>query len=236
MNTSLRFVEETHLGNLFLRSNTWKVHVLRRALNDLQRLMDGLPSQYDTVMDVGCGYGFSFEELGKRFSPRTLIGLDADPNLMSRAGESAKQSSVPVELIAGFAEKIPLENNSVDLVLCHQTFHHVVEQEKALEEFFRVLKPGGVLLFAESTKRYIHSWMIRLFFRHPMEVQKTADEYKTMLRATGFELPDERISLPFLWWSRPDLGFLEWIGMPVPQEREETLFNAVVVKPLGTPN
>lgn len=232
MSTSLQFVEETRLGNVFLRSNTWKVHVLRRALNDLQRFMDDMPKQYDTVLDVGCGYGFSFAELASRFSPKKIIGLDADPHLMERASTAAQQSSIPVDLVSGYAEKLPFENNSVDLLLCHQTFHHVVEQEQALQEFFRVLKPGGVLLFAESTKRYIHSWMIRLFFRHPMEVQKTADEYKTMLRASGFELPDDRISMPFLWWSRPDLGFLEWMGVPVPQEREETLFNAVVIKPV----
>jgi ubiquinone/menaquinone biosynthesis C-methylase UbiE len=62
-------------------------------------------------------------------------------------------------------------------VFCHQTFHHIVEQEAAMAEFFRVLKPGRVLLFAESTRRYIHSLPIRLLFRHPMEVQKTAEEY-----------------------------------------------------------
>jgi len=88
------------------------------------------------------------------------------------------------------------------------------------------------LLFAESTKRYIHSLQIRLLFRHPMDVQKTAEEYIGIIRNAGFDLPDERISLPFLWWSRPDCGFLEWIGFPVPNKREETLVNAVAIKPL----
>lgn len=93
------------------------------------------------------------------------------------------------------------------------------------------MKPGGLLLFAESTRRYIHSLPIRLLFRHPMEVQKTADEYISLIRATGFDLPPARISLPYLWWSRPDIGFLEWIGLPVPVQREETLVNAVAIKP-----
>lgn len=101
-----------------------------------------------------------------------------------------------------------------------------------MQEFFRVLKPGGVLLFAESTRRYIHSLPIRLLFRHPMEIQKTAAEYLGLLRGAGFDLPDERISMPYLWWSRPDLGALEWFGFKVPQKREETLVNAVAIKPL----
>jgi hypothetical protein len=51
------------------------------------------------------------------------------------------------------------------------------------------------------------------------------------LRAAGFEVRPDRIHTPYLWWSRPDLGFLEWIGLPVPAEREETLLNVVVRKP-----
>ena len=64
-----------------------------------------------------------------------------------------------------------------------------------------------------------------------MDVQRTAPEYIAMVRGAGFELPDSRVSLPYLWWSRPDLGFLEWIGRPLPADREETLVNAVAVKP-----
>lgn len=115
---------------------------------------------------------------------------------------------------------------------CHQTFHHLVEQEAALAEFLRVLKPGGVLLFAESTRRYIHSWIIRALFRHPMDVQRTAPEYLQMVRAAGFVVPETSISYPYLWWSRGDLGILErWFGIAPPAAREETLLNLVAIKP-----
>jgi len=127
-----------------------------------------------------------------------------------------------------------LEDNSVDLLFCHQTFHHLIEQEAAIQEFFRVLKPGGILLFAESTRRYIHSWMIRLLFRHPMEVQKTAEEYLALVRSAGFEVAPTAISYPYLWWSRNDLGLLERLLHIKPRtDREETLLNLVAVKPMA---
>jgi ubiquinone/menaquinone biosynthesis C-methylase UbiE len=107
-----------------------------------------------------------------------------------------------------------------------------VEQEAALQEFLRVLKPGGLLLFAESTREYIHSWIIRALFRHPMDVQRSAPEYLQMLRSAGFVVPDAQVSYPYLWWSRADLGILErWFGLQPRTDREETLLNLVAVKP-----
>jgi ubiquinone/menaquinone biosynthesis C-methylase UbiE len=228
---SLDFVPETRFGKWFLGTQTWNVHVLQRALNDLQRLMPACAPS-DTVLDVGSGFGFSLVQLAQRFSPAQIIALDADPDMPVQIQPELARCAAPVELLVGSAAAIPLPDNAVDIVYCHQTFHHLVHQEAAMHEFFRVLKPGGLLLFAESTKRYIYSPLIRLLFRHPMHVQKTAEEYISLIRAAGFDLPDERISLPYLWWSRPDVGMWEWLGFKVPATREETLVNAVAVKKL----
>jgi ubiquinone/menaquinone biosynthesis C-methylase UbiE len=231
MNSHTIFIEETRFGNWFLRSSTWKVHVLRRALNELKPYMPNNEERYARILDVGCGYGHSFAELAGRFAPELIVGLDADPAIEHRARAAADACAVPVRLHHANASATALPDNEFDMIFCHQTFHHIVDQEAAMAEFFRVLKPGGVLLFAESTRRYIHSLQIRLLFRHPMEVQKTAEEYVEIIRKSGFDLPDSRIGLPYLWWSRPDMGFLEWIGVSVPQKREETLVNAVAIKP-----
>jgi len=225
-------VPETAFGKWFLRTNTWTVHVLERALEDLQRITPGPRRSHAVVADVGCGYGRSLGKLHQRFAPQRLIGMDIDPEMLQASAAEAAALGIEAEFICCSSSNIALDDNSVDLLFCHQTFHHLIDQDKAIAEFFRVLKPGGVLLFAESTRRYIHSWIIRLLFRHPMDVQKTAPEYLAMVRAAGFDVPDSAVSYPFLWWSREDLGILESaLRIKPPAVREETLINLVARKP-----
>jgi ubiquinone/menaquinone biosynthesis C-methylase UbiE len=230
--TALPYVEETRFGKWFLRTETWRVHVLERAIADLVRLIPQRQASYGVVVDVGCGSGYSLPKLAQRFAPRELVGVDIDPQMLEAARAEAGRAGIQPRLVEASSTRMPLADASVDLLFCHQTFHHLVEQEAALAEFLRVLKPGGVLLFAESTRRYIHSWIIRALFRHPMEVQRTAPEYLQMLRTAGFEVPQGSVSYPYLWWSREDLGILErWFGVQPKKEREETLLNVVAVKP-----
>ncbi len=165
-----------------------------------------------------------------------MIGVDADPHSLELSGEEATRLDLDVELIGSDCATLNVPDASVDLLFCHQTFHHLVEQEKALAEFYRVLKPGGYLLFAESTEAYIDTWVIRWLFRHPMQVQKSAAQYLEMIRGQGFEFGEKNVSYPYLWWSRSkDFGLLERFGLRKPKpfgEREETLVNVVARKPL----
>jgi ubiquinone/menaquinone biosynthesis C-methylase UbiE len=225
-------VPETRFGKWFLRTETWTVHVLERAMQDLVRLIPQRRQSYPVVVDVGCGGGRSLKKLHERFAPDQLIAIDIDPAMLEVSAQAAASDAVPVTLIAGSSSRLPLQSNSVDLLFCHQTFHHLVEQEQAIQEFFRVLKPGGIMLFAESTRQYIESWIIMLLFRHPMEVQRTAAEYLQMVRAAGFTAPPQSISYPYLWWSRPDLGIMErWLRIAPAAGHEETLLNLVATKP-----
>jgi Methylase involved in ubiquinone/menaquinone biosynthesis len=183
-------------------------------------------------LDVGCGWGRSFKLLHERFKSSRMVGIDTDPHMLEASEAEIRRYGLSADLLLSSAARIPLSDASTDLILCHQTFHHLVYQEAALQEFFRVLKPGGVLLMAESTRRYIHSWIIRLLFHHDMDVQRTAEEYLAMIRDAGFRVDPGSISYPYLWWSRPDLGLLERaFDIQPPREREETLINLVAVRP-----
>jgi ubiquinone/menaquinone biosynthesis C-methylase UbiE len=226
-------VPESKFGKWFLHSNIWTNYVLEIAMEDLTKLLNDENKNYDVIADVGCGYGRSLKKLNDRFNPKKLIAMDIDPEMIDETKKEVKTAKLTnVDYVCCSSSMIELEDNSVDMLLCHQTFHHLIYQEQAISEFLRILKPGGVLLFAESTKRYIHSFIIKLLFRHPMKVQKTASEYLALVRDAGFSVADEKISYPFLWWSREDLAIKEnWFGIAPPTEREETLINLIAQKP-----
>ncbi|MDM3869841.1 class I SAM-dependent methyltransferase [Porticoccus sp. W117] len=225
------WVKESRFGVWFLGTDTWIVHVLTRALNNLESLYPLKEREFSVILDIGYGHGHSLKLLDERYSPNRLIGVDVDPKAEGRAKANIGHCRSQVETHLCDAAALPLPDQSVDMLFCHQTFHHLVDHERAIQEFYRVLKPGGVMLFAESCKRYIHSLMIRLLFRHPMDVQKTDDEYVALIRGAGFEVPEEQISRPYLWWSREDLGLFEKFGFKVPEDREETLINLVAMRP-----
>ncbi|MEP1383481.1 MAG: class I SAM-dependent methyltransferase [Paraglaciecola sp.] len=227
------WVRETKFGDWFLNTDTWLIHVLQRALNDLQTLIPAdKPKEFGTILDIGSGFGHSLVELDARFSPDTIISLDVDPDVINKADVNAKKCKSNIQFLVNNAAQIDLDDHSVDMVFCHQTFHHIVDQESAIKEIYRVLKPGGCLMFAESCRRYIHSMIIRVLFRHPMHVQKTDLEYLSLLEKTGFNIQEAQISRPFLWWSRADLGLWEALTGKIedPTSREETLINAVLYR------
>ena len=224
------WVRDTRFGAWLVTSDLWGRFVVRAALRQLVLLLGRRRRRYETILDVGCGGGGALPLLDRRFAPRTLVAVDPDPEMIARAGAAAARCRCRVELRVGQATRLDVPDDSLDMIFCHQTFHHVADPEGAAHEFHRVLKPGGVLLFSESCAPFIRSWPIRLLFRHPMQGQRLAEEYLALLRATGFAFTRENVSTPYPWWSRPDLGIGQWLGRPVPVHRAETVVNVAAFK------
>jgi ubiquinone/menaquinone biosynthesis C-methylase UbiE len=228
---SARFVQESRFGVWFIGTDIWANHVLKRAIEDLDRLISNRRPSYPVIADFGCGFGRAFKMLNDGFRPVQIMGIDFDPEMLARSRQEAERHSLTIDLRRVSSSSLPLADQSVDMVFCHQTFHHVVDQREVLSEFHRVLKHDGLLLFAESTRKYIHSRIIRLLFCHPLDNQWSAPEYLAMIGDAGFEIRPGSVSYPYLWWSRSDFALLENLfGVTPPADREETLVNLVAIR------
>jgi ubiquinone/menaquinone biosynthesis C-methylase UbiE len=192
------WVPETRIGTWFQSTGIWRQYVLAPALDALFELVGGEPAPR-RILDVGCGEGPALPILRDRFGPDVLVGVDIDPHMIRRAEPRAREAGATIRVAD--ASKLDLPDASFDWVLCHQTLHHVSDQEAALCELFRILAPGGVLLISESCRRFIAKAWVRLFFRHPMECQRSPDAYVEMVRRVGFRVDPGKIRHPTPGWA-----------------------------------
>jgi len=115
------------------------------------------------VLEVGIGSGLNLPFY--RHTVERVFGIDPSGSLLGRAFRAGKASAVPVELIEGSAEAVPLEDRTVDTVVTTWTLCSIPDAGRALAEMRRVLRPGGRLLFVEHGRAPdagVQSWQDRL--------------------------------------------------------------------------
>lgn len=207
------WVPETAFGKWFLSTNIWRKYVLELAVADLRRLGGEGVAGAEKMLDVGCGQGVALPLLMQHFQPRSLLGIDIDAAQVEKARQTAAHCGGQVSVLQSSVTRLDLPDNSVDLIFCHQLIHHVAHQEAALRELYRVLAPGGALLLSESCAAFIHTWSVRLLFRHPEGVQKSADQYLALVRSIGFVVDPQQTEASTPWWSLPDFGLLRRLGL-----------------------
>lgn len=116
------------------------------------------------VLEIGVGSGLNMAHYDKAKVTK-IIGLDPSMQMQARAKKRIADAGLDVELIALSAEKIPLDDESVDTVLVTYTLCTIPEPIDALKEMNRVLKPAGKLIFCEHGRapdEKVRRWQDRL--------------------------------------------------------------------------
>ncbi len=99
----------------------------------------------ETVLDLGSGGGIDVLISGKRVGPTgTVYGLDMTDEMLALARENAAQAGAAnVHFLKGLIEEIPLDAESVDVVISNCVVNLSPEKDEVLAEIARVLRPGG---------------------------------------------------------------------------------------------
>jgi ubiquinone/menaquinone biosynthesis C-methylase UbiE len=103
----------------------------------------------DEMLELGPGPGAATRWLRRRV--KRLVALELDPNAAERLQDELGQTNVTVRI--GDSTNVPFPEGSFDSVACFTMLHHIPtaqEQFRTLCEAFRVLRPGGILVGADS--------------------------------------------------------------------------------------
>jgi SAM-dependent methyltransferase len=129
------------------RMNRFQEPEARRIIGEL-----GLPAG-SHGLDVGCGVGLYALWLAESVGQGgrvVAIEPEAAKVEAARALVGGEAVGERLEFRTGDGTAIPLPDRSVDWVWCGDVLHHIVDTEKAVREFFRVVRPGGRIIVKES--------------------------------------------------------------------------------------
>ena len=173
---------------LEIRSPLRTGRLRRRVFPAFERLTGRDVFRDATVVDVGCGPGRAAEWALRRGAGR-VVAMDADPRMVALAERRLRGAADRVSVGPGDAADTGLADATVDVALELQVLHHVVNWQAALDELGRVLRPGGWLLFEDSTEEALRDeWWSRAVLRHPSENRFSTDQFTDQLARSGLVL------------------------------------------------
>lgn len=194
----------------------------------------------ETVLDLGSGGGFDAFLAARRVgSTGRVIGVDMTPEMIERARANARAGGYTnVEFRLGEIENLPVDDNSVDVIISNCVINLAGDKGRVFAEAFRVLKPGGRLMVSdtvmtkpvpEDMKKSIAAYV------GCISGALMKDEYLSMLRAAGF-VRTEIVKDSSLKDSPIDFAaVIRDLGFPVDKDPAETArISAVFVESISS--
>ena len=149
----------------------------------------------ETVLDLGSGGGIDVLLSATRVGPTGKVyGLDMTDGMLALARENQRKAGATnVEFLKGEIERIPLPDNSVDVIISNCVINLSADKARVLREAFRVLKPGGRFAVSDVVVR----GEVPAAVRKSMELWVGCvagalheDDYRRCLAEAGFDAVD----------------------------------------------
>jgi ubiquinone/menaquinone biosynthesis C-methylase UbiE len=180
------------------RNSGKNIEVFRKLARSVAGRLDSGAS----VLEVAPGPGFLAIELAKLGRFR-VVGLDISKTFVAMAAANARDANVQVEFHLGNASAMPFAEESFDLLVCRAAFKNFSEPVGALDEMYRVLKPGGQALIIDLRRDsspaeiatevagmglgWLNSLATRLILRWLLWRAHTKESFRQMTARTPFK-------------------------------------------------
>jgi demethylmenaquinone methyltransferase/2-methoxy-6-polyprenyl-1,4-benzoquinol methylase len=163
---------------------------MRKMVVDMAEIEDG-----DYVVEVGCGTGFTTEEIVSRVGERNVVAVDLTPEQMQKA--IAKFPAV--NFLRGDAENLPFKDDSFDAAISAGSIEYWPNPQKGIEEMARVTKSGGRVVILAPRKP--DNFFVRKFAESIMLFPSTQ---QCVMWFTKAGLEDVRyVEMgPYFFWSK----------------------------------
>ncbi len=125
-----------------------------QVLGKVRKALGGAIPTFGRSLEVGAGTGYFSLHLLMAGVVGDATCTDISPGMVDALRGNADRLGLQVEARVADAEALPFADESFDLVLGHAVLHHLPDLQQAFSEFFRVLRPGGVVVFAGEPSRY----------------------------------------------------------------------------------
>jgi len=124
-----------------------------QVIGKLRKALGGEPPTFGRSLEIGAGTGYFTLNLLQAGVVADAVATDISPGMLETLGANARTLDLEVETVPADAEALPFEDASFDLVFGHAVLHHLPDLDRAFGEFLRVLRPGGMIVFAGEPSR-----------------------------------------------------------------------------------
>lgn len=164
---------------------------MKKIESDLEIISQLVTLKEKTAIDVGCGTGALVRKLAAQGA--RVTGIDI-PEMLEKANQFTPVGGE--KYIAGGGENLPFEDNFADIILYIASLHHVppAEINRAVKEVYRVLKPGGIVIFAEPVPRQGSYYEITRLVDDEKDILTRAYQAIKDAAAIGLEMKKENLA------------------------------------------